>query len=348
MIKVDGSTKSGSGTLLRHALTLASLLGEELHMWNIRAHREKPGLRRQHRQAVLACRDMCRGVVEGAEVGSMEIKYRPGKEVGSGCYKWDIGSGGSTTMLAMTVLPLACFAHKATSFHISGGLFQDFAPSAYHVKQVLFPALRRMGASVDLNIKRPGYAERGGGIIEVDVVPVADKIRALQLLAQGELKQIKGVALSSHLKHIEVSRRMAEACGSLLGKRGYATRIEVVYDDTAIHEGAALAIWAESSNCFLGSDRAGKRGRRAEGIGDYVATSLLRDIKSGATVDRHLADQLIIYAALAEGITEYIIPDMTEHIDANLWLVEHILGKLGAKTELMGNHLKIWGIGYCR
>ena len=42
MIEVDGSAQSGSGTLLRYAVALATLLGEPLHMTRIRAKREKP------------------------------------------------------------------------------------------------------------------------------------------------------------------------------------------------------------------------------------------------------------------------------------------------------------------
>lgn len=44
MIHIDGAQKSGSGTIVRFAGGLATLLGEELHLTNIRARREKPGL----------------------------------------------------------------------------------------------------------------------------------------------------------------------------------------------------------------------------------------------------------------------------------------------------------------
>jgi len=96
------------------------------------------------------------------------------------------------------------------------------------------------------------------------------------------------------------------------------------------------------SGCLLGSDQAGKRGRSSEDIGRYVAQNLLADLKAGATVDRYLADQLIIYAALAGGATEYIVPRLTEHVDANLWLV----AKLGARTRVKGNTLHVEGLGY--
>ncbi|MFH0768537.1 MAG: RNA 3'-terminal phosphate cyclase, partial [Chloroflexota bacterium] len=139
MLYIDGSAKSGSGTILRYAVALASLLGEELHINNIRAKRDKPGLRPQHLASVKACAQMCSAQVEGAAVNSKEIFYKPGERIKGGYYQWEIGTAGSTTLLAMTLLPLALFADGETVLRISGGLFQDFAPSAHHMQHVLFP-----------------------------------------------------------------------------------------------------------------------------------------------------------------------------------------------------------------
>lgn len=90
---------------------------------------------------------------------------------------------------------------------------------------------------------------------------------------------------------------------------------------------------------------AGKLGRTSEYIGEHVARNLLEDINSKATVDRYTADQLILYAALADGESEYIIPHMSDHIDSNLWIVEKILG---AEVSLKNRCLKIRGVGFNR
>lgn len=50
------------------------------------------------------------------------------------------------------------------------------------------------------------------------------------------------------------------------------------------------------------------------------------DLRTGATTDRHLADQLILFAALAKGTSEFLIPRATDHVQSNLWLVEKFLG----------------------
>ena len=59
MIHIDGAAKSGSGTMVRYAIALSSLLGEEVHISNIRAKKGKTGLRTQHLIAVMACAQIC-------------------------------------------------------------------------------------------------------------------------------------------------------------------------------------------------------------------------------------------------------------------------------------------------
>jgi len=344
MIHVDGSQKSGSGTIVRFAVGLATLLGEELHLTNIRAKREKPGLRPQHLKSIQALQQICQGTLSGDEIGSSEIWFKPGGKVKGGYYEWDIGTAGSTTLLAMTLLPAVCFATGAMSFKISGGLFQDFAPSAYHMQYVFFSLLQRMGIAAKLSIIRPGYVPRGGGIIQVAVEPVTGKIKPISLPSQGEVVSIEGFALSSHLKERRVSERMVEKCNQVLKSEGYRAQIKVIYDTLALQRGAALIIYAKtSSGGIIGADRAGEPRRTSEDIAKYVARSLVEDLSTGATVDRYLADQLIFYAALSDGVSEYRIPRLTEHVETNLWLAETMLG---AKAEVDHNLIRIQGIGY--
>lgn len=344
MIEIDGSAHSGSGTLLRYAVALATLLGEPLHMTRIRAKREKPGLRAQHLHALHACCSLSSGELEGAEVGSPEIFYRPGKVLKDGDFQWDIGTAGSTTMMAFTLIPLALFAKSPCRFSIKGGLFQDFAPGAFHMREVLVPILRRMGAEVRLEMLRPGYVPKGQGHLMMEVKPLKGFLQPFSMNRQGTVKEIWGISLASHLQKEKVAERMANHCQRLLSEQGYPARVEVLADKTAPQRGAALFLRAETdTGCLLGADQAGKPGRRSEAIAEFVVASLLEDLRTKATTDRHLADQLVLFAALARGTTQFIIPIMTEHVEANLWLVEKILG---AKIELRGKDLRLEGIGF--
>jgi len=341
---IDGGAKSGSGTIVRYSVALASLLGKEIKIQNIRQRRDKPGLRAQHLKVIQACAEMCHGVVENAAVGSKEITYIPREKFKGGEYHWDIGTAGSTTMFAQALLPLACFAEKPSKFRLEGGLFQDFAPSAYHMKFVLLPLLKKMGIRAELEIIRPGYVPKGKGIIEIQVEPL-EKLKPLNLIEQGKITSINGIALSSHLEEKKVSQRMAQECRKILNAQGYKSEIEEIYDKSSLQEGAALAIYADtSSGSVIGSDRAGRPGRRSESIGRYVAQNFMEDVNTSAAVDRYIADQLIIYAGLAEGISRYSIPRITEHVETNLWLIEEFLG---ARTKISDNLIiEIEGIGF--
>ncbi len=343
MMEIDGSARSGSGTIVRLAVSLCAILGQGLRLTNIRAGRDKWGLRPQHRQVVIACAELCGGRVDGAEVGSSEIAFYPGRGIRGGAGEWDIGTAGSTTMLALSLLLVGAFAEQASVFTLRGGLFQDFAPSAHHLQRVLVPLVRRMGVEAAISIRRPGYLPEGDGILEVAVRPAKAGLRPLVLTEQGRVTAVEGTALSSHLAEQEVSDRMAEECSAMLEEVGYQADIEAVYETSAVQKGADLTAWARTdSGAIIGADRAGKLGRRSEEIGRYVAQSLLDDLQAGATVDRYVADQLVPFCALATGTSEYVIPRMTEHVETNLWLVETILG---ARTRVDGRRLRIEGTG---
>jgi RNA 3'-terminal phosphate cyclase (ATP) len=352
MIIIDGGQKSGSGTIVRDAVPFSVLTGEELFLTNIRANRPKPGLRAQHLRGIEASAHICQGKLAQATIGSKNIRFKPGKGIRGGTFKWDIGTAGSTTMLALSVIPLALFADKPSHYEITGGLFQDFAPSMYHVKYVLLRILETMGINVHIKIIRPGYVPKGKGLIQMKVLPVKEFIQPLIRVDRGKTTRIKGMALSSLLQKRNVSDRMAKECQTRLKSKGYVSDIEVLYDNknnpvyskTSVQAGASLAVWAETdTGCLMGADMAGAPGRPAEYIGKKVADHLIQVLETQATVDEHVADQLIPFCGLAHGWSSYIIPQMTAHIQTRLWLIEKMLG---AKTEMKDNKLRIRGIGY--
>jgi RNA 3'-terminal phosphate cyclase (ATP) len=202
-----------------------------------------------------------------------------------------------------------------------------------------------MGVALDLRVLRAGYVPRGAGLLELQVSPARAPLRALTLTEQGQISEVAGIAFASHLAARRVSERMATACEQWLAQAGLAPTIQRVEDTTALHPGASLAVWAATSTgCRLGADRAGAPRRRAEAIGRWVAEALLADLASGATVDRHLADQLVLFATLAEGTSHYRVPSQTAHLYSNLWLVS----RFGVQGSCRAQQVAIEGLGVCR
>lgn len=345
VLVLDGSKGSGSGTIVRTAVALAGLTGRALHIFNVRAARQNPGLRHQHLGAVEAVARLTAARLQGAAVGSKAFAFTPSGQIHGGEYYFDLGAG-SATLVAYTVLPVAAFADEPSVFRIRGGTFQDFAPSAYHFKHVLLPLVGRMGLRAELEVLRPGYVPSGGGLIELRVCPASEPLMPLRLTDPGRVIRVWGLAVSSHLERRRVSDRMAARCRERLKAAGLDPEIRVVYDRTAAQAGAGLVVFAETdTGCIFGADRSGELRRSSEEIGDYVAQALLNDIRSGATVDRYAADQLVLFGALAAGETEYIVPQVTDHLQTACWLVGEVLG---AEATVHDRRVRIQGVGFRR
>ena len=339
MLQIDGSRYSGSGTIVRQAVAFAALTATAIRIVNIRVKRPKPGLRRQHMQAVESIRQVVNGTCEGVEQGSCELVFRPGRPKIEPGYAWDIGSAGSTTALALALLPVLAFGPAPVSVELRGGLFQDFAPSFYHLEYVLLPLLRRMGIGLKVQMDRPGYVPTGKGIWHLHITPAREALQPLELDRSGAVQKIWGVALSSRLKEQSVSARMAQAAARTLAAAGYHAEIQALYDESALQPGAALAVFADlNGGARLGSDRAGAPGRRSEAIGKHVARCLLEDLATGATLDRFASDQIIPFAALASGESRFRIPHRSEHIESNAWLSHEFLG---AEVRAQGHELVV-------
>jgi RNA 3'-terminal phosphate cyclase (ATP) len=83
--------------------------------------------------------------------------------------------------------------------------------------------------------------------------------------------------------------------------------------------GSGITLW---SGC-KGSSSLGERGLPAETVGRRAAEELIIELKSKATVDVHLADQLIPYLALAGG--SYTVREISLHARTNIWTARHFL-----------------------
>lgn len=344
MIEVDGSRYSGSGTIVRQAVSLAALTGQSVRIVNARVKRPNPGLRPQHVRAIEAVLDLVGGTSEGVREGSKEIIFRPGKSRLREAYTWDIGSAGSTTLLLLAVLPLLVFGRVPLRVEVRGGLFQDFAPSYHHLQHVSLFLFGRMGVGGEVEMVRPGYVPKGGGVLRFTSRPVHGTLQPLILDNPGPVRRVWGIAFTSHLEERRVGHRMEKAAKAVLEATGQSVDISIRSDDSSLQPGASLALFSDlEGDLRLGADGAGAPGRPAEVVGRRVARRLLEDLDTGAALDRHAADQIIPFAALAQGRSTFRIPRVTEHIESSAWLAEKLLG---AKVEIQSDLLVVDGVGF--
>jgi RNA 3'-terminal phosphate cyclase len=202
LLEIDGAAYSGSGMIVRQAVAYAAVTGNPVQLRHVRAHRPRPGLRRQHLCAVEAVCTLVGGTLEGASLGSREFTFCPAGEVPRGRYAFDVGTAGSATALSLALLPVLATAPEPVCVELTGGLFQDRAPSAFHLQHVLAPLLDRMGsrhghpcpARLRADRRRRaaprGAARRparpcGGGAIRAETIGRATAGRLLEDLRTG-------------------------------------------------------------------------------------------------------------------------------------------------------------------
>ena len=341
MIEIDGSQKSGSGTILRLSVALAAIVRKPLHIYNIRLNRPQSGLRPQHLEAVLTAARLCDAELKGAEPNSRDLWFEP-KKVEGGKIEAEIGTAGSIPMLLMTVLPICIFATKAVSLHVSkGGTDVSNSPTINYLKHVFLPMLKRMGINADLTVHKYGYYPKGMGDVTITVQPCVS-LAPLLLENFGELKEIKGVSTCTFLAERKVAERQARTAKDYLKAEGYSADIQTVNDKSnPLQKGSSLVLWAETStNAILGADAIGELKKTSETVGVEAAERLFTEISAMPTVDVHLADMLIPYVALAKGKSVYSTRAMSDHSETNIWLAEKILN-VKFKVEKINGLYKI-------
>ena len=78
MIEIDGSRGEGGGQLVRTAVAVSAATGKPVHITNIRARRQNPGLAAQHVAAVKCVAGLCNASTDNLSVGSPVLAFRPG------------------------------------------------------------------------------------------------------------------------------------------------------------------------------------------------------------------------------------------------------------------------------
>ena len=319
MLHLNGSYGEGGGQLLRTSLSLAALLGEPLRITDIRAGRAKPGLRPQHLTAVTALAQITQAEVEGARLGSRELTFRP-RTIQGGSYFFDVaektGSAGSVTLVAQALLPPLLAARESTSLVIRGGTHVAWSPPVHYFVYVFLPTLAELGAEATLTLSRWGWYPRGGGEVHLTVTP-AGELSPRTWLNAPDPDRFQALSAASRVP-AHVIQRQAKRLKERLGGGLPVEEVEAVSNDP----GSFVFLWGPQA----GFHALGARGKPAEKVADEAAEQFLSFQERQAAMDRHLADQVLLYLARAPGPSAFTTEEITLHLLSNVWVIEQFLG----------------------
>lgn len=325
MISIDGAYGEGGGQVLRTSLSLASITNQPIRIERIRAGRQKPGLAAQHLTAVRAAAAICQAEVQGDTLGSTTLEFIPGGSAQAGSYTFDVtqarqgGSAGTVTLVLQTILIPLALAGGNSEVILRGGTHISFSPSFTYIQQVYLPMLSRMGVQAQVKLNAWGWYPQGGGEVELRVSG-GSKPSGFNLLERGDLRRVRGLAAVTQLPS-HIPQRMAMRAENLLHEANLRAVVQPLRE-RGVAPGAGLFLTAEYENSLAGFGALGRVGLPAEKVAEMACEELLDFHKTGAPVDIHLADQLLLPAALASQESQYRVAEITTHLTTNAWVIE--------------------------
>lgn len=292
---IDGSQGEGGGQIFRTSLTLSLCTGEPVTIKNIRAGRKKPGLLRQHLTCLSAAQAISDASIEGAELGSMKVVFRPQK-VKAGSYRFSVGSAGSSTLVFQTIyLPLLLVGEQS-ELVLEGGTHNGMAPSFDFIRQSFLPELKKMGALIEASLDRYGFYPAGGGAWRA-TIGAAKNISPYTKIKRGEIISVAATATSAQIPGHVVTRELQCVSSHFnLPKENLHKRLV-----RSIGPGNILSVQVESKSVVEMVEVVGERGVSAESVVDKVIAEVNRYLASNAVIGEHLADQLLLPMALGGG-----------------------------------------------
>jgi RNA 3'-terminal phosphate cyclase (ATP) len=325
MIEIDGSVGEGGGQILRTSLALSMCTGQPFTLARIRVGRNKPGLMRQHLTCVNAATEVCGAEVHGAEMNSQSLAFTPGK-LRAGDYNFNVGTAGSCTLVLQTVWPALLLADAPSRLKLGGGTHNPMAPPFHFLERSYAPLMRKLGANVELTLRRLGFFPAGGGEIEVTIWPAEDKLQPFDLTERGPKQEGFAECFAPALPR-KVAQRELEQLGTALGWNEEQLRIGPVRQNEG--PGNALLATLVYENLSEVFTQFGEKGVSAE----KVARDLVREVRayqlSEAALGPHLADQWALPLALAVWKrgreATYTCTELTAHAKTNFEVIERFL-----------------------
>lgn len=293
IIRIDGSQGEGGGQVLRTSLAMSAVCGRPVEIENVRAKRKTPGLRRQHLTCLRAAAEVCSAEIEGDEVGSQHVLFRPGK-IKPGSYRFEIGTAGSVTLVAQTVLPILLAADGESEVTITGGTQVPMSPTWDYFEKTFIRQLRRMGAEVTVRIVKYGFYPAGGGEAVIKIKPWKNAVR-YELLEKGSLKQARTVARVANL-HPDIATSEVEIVRKGLSDLDIKSQTETV---ESVGPGNYCILELVYDNVTEIASEVGTYDKSRKAVANTVVSRARSYLKSGSAADVYLSDQLLLPILLA-------------------------------------------------
>jgi RNA 3'-terminal phosphate cyclase (ATP) len=209
---------------------------------------------------------------------------------------------------------------------VAGGTHVAWSPPYHYLEQVFLPALHPLGYQAQARLEGWGFYPRGGGRITLEIQPWQKPAGRHPAWSEprGSLQRLQ-VMSAAALVGNQVTARQARQAYNRLAEQGLRAETQLV-NPRAPGPGTCVFLLAEyGGGARAGFTGYGRRGYPAERVADDAVDAFLRHHGTGAPVDPHLADQLVLPVAASQQPLAYATSRITQHLLTNIWVISQFL-----------------------
>jgi len=162
----------------------------------IRGQRQERGLKPQHLTAVHAMQKLCNADIQGDNISSNDLVFKP-NDIKGGNFTFDIGTAGSTVLILQTLIPACLREERQSAFTIKGGTDTLWCPGSMYFQNVFCNFLEKIGIDIDFHVEKFGFYPKGNGTVACTVRPCV-QLNNINFAERGSLKGIKADIIVSN------------------------------------------------------------------------------------------------------------------------------------------------------
>lgn len=347
---------------LRQRLCLATVSGKAIVVSDIRSRDEEPGLRDYEASFVRLLDKICDGADINIDETGTVLRYRPGQIMGGTGLAHTCPPSRGVVYFLEGLLLLAPLAKSPLSIRLKGVTNGGPDATCDTFRTATLPLLAKFGLSEDLVFKilKRGAMPGGGGEVLFSC-PTLKKIEPMELLDEGKVKRVRGVAYTTRVSP-QFAARMVDAARGVLND--FLPDVWIYTDHckgeaSGLSPGYGISLVAESiTRCLKAADacaelREGGDGAAAtaasssappapslaspEAVGEAAARRLLAEIELNGAVDTLHQPLCLFLLSLCEETKPARIR-LSRLSPAAAQMLRHIRDFLGVAFQIREDH----------
>jgi RNA 3'-terminal phosphate cyclase (ATP) len=322
-LTIDGSYGEGGGALLRTALVMSAMTVQPVRISNVRANGRYAGLDAEDLTLVRGIAELTGGEMEGDHLGSHELifvpKRRPRGMSGSIRTVRNSGGRGSNALITATwMLPLLTRSGMYGDITFDGETYGVNALSYDAFAHGTLAVLREFGLYAYPTLQFAGFGREASGQVRVEVEPSA--LFGIKWTDRGGLRSVDAYVVAHGLPSSVAER--AEIHLSQLGRSQgvpITTHVEPV---DAEGPGVFVTLVARYQHGLGTGTCMGMKSLRVEAVVTQAWDQLSSWMRTDATLDPYLADQVLLPAIFADGETMFRVNELTSRLLTQIWVAK--------------------------